>query len=352
MSNFRHDRVDERCYRINFAGEGSIDAGGPFRDSLVNIVEEMQTGAVPLLIKSPNNRNDHGANRDCYILDPKSTGPAHLHMYKYLGGFIAFGILSKAPVPLNLASTVWKQILGEELTLADLDSIDAYSAQVLTDMKNYGSSLSDADFEAGVDQNFTTVLSNGEEIELCKDGESRKVTKATIDEFIDLVIKARFNEATEQVKAIQSGLDQVFSGNLGLISYLTPDAIEARACGPKEIDMDRLKSISSYPNCGNDHEIVSRFWRVFEAWTHEERSLYLKFVWGRNRLPVDLSKLDRKHEVRLMTGMSETGFPQSHTCFFQLDIPYYRDDEMCSKRLISASQLCGSVDTDNNNFAE
>ena len=180
MSNFRHNTVDERCYRINFAGEGSIDAGGPFRDSLVNIVDEMQSGAAPLFIKTPNNRNDHGANRDCYMLDPASTGPGHIEMFKYLGGFIAFGILSKAPVPLNLAPTVWKQVLGEPMTLADLDSIDAYSAQVLTDLQNHGASLSDADFEAGVDQNFTTVLSNGDEIELCEGGETRQVTKATI----------------------------------------------------------------------------------------------------------------------------------------------------------------------------
>ena len=108
-------------------GEGSVDAGGPFRDSLVNIIDEMESGLVPLLIKSPNNRNEHGENRDCYILNPDSKSPAHLEMFKYLGAFIAFGILSKSPVPLNLAPTVWKQILGQPLTLADLASIDAFS---------------------------------------------------------------------------------------------------------------------------------------------------------------------------------------------------------------------------------
>ena len=101
----------------------------------------------------------------------------------------------------------------------------------------------------------------------------------------------------------------MFKGGLGLISYLTPDAIEVRACGSKEIDVERLKSITTYPHCGADHEIVGRFWRVFESFSHEERSLYLKFVWGRNRLPIDLSRLSRRHEVRLTTGLNETGFP-------------------------------------------
>ena len=151
MSNFSHHSVDERCYKVNFQGEGSVDAGGPFRDSLVNIVQEMEDGLVPLLIKSPNNRNDHGANRDCYILNPDSTSPAMLEMYKYLGGFIAFGILSKSPVPLNLAPTVWKQILGEKMQLSDLESMDAYSSQVLTDLKNFSKDLSDADFNESID---------------------------------------------------------------------------------------------------------------------------------------------------------------------------------------------------------
>lgn len=170
MQNFRRKGVDDKCYSIKFKGEGSIDAGGPFRDSLVNIVQEMEDGVVPLLIKSPNNRNDHGINRDCFIIDPASTSPSHLEMYRYVGGFIAYAILSKAPIPFNLAPTVWKQILGEKMTLADLESIDAYSSQVLTDLQKYGASLTDEDFEASVDQNFTTVLSNGEEVELCAGG--------------------------------------------------------------------------------------------------------------------------------------------------------------------------------------
>ena len=108
------------------------------------------------------------------------------------------------------------------MTLSDLESIDAYSSQVITDMQSYSSSLSDADFESGVDQNFSTVLSNGDEVELCENGQDRKVTKESIDEFIGLVLKARFTEGNQQLEAIQEGLDQVFMGKLGLIAYLTP----------------------------------------------------------------------------------------------------------------------------------
>ena len=123
-------------------------------------------------------------------------------MFKFLGAFIAFGILSKQPIPLNLAPTVWKQILGQDLNLADLESIDAYSSQVLSDLHQYSAALSEDEFVATVDQNFTTVLSNGDEVVLCEGGDERKVQKSDIDEFISLVVKARSAEANEQNKAI------------------------------------------------------------------------------------------------------------------------------------------------------
>lgn len=108
MQNFRKQSTDSKAYNINFRGEGSIDAGGPFRESLTNIAEELEKGVVPVFIKSPNNKNEHGANRDCFILDSRSRTPAHQLMFNYIGAFLAFSFLSKSPMPLNLAPWVWK----------------------------------------------------------------------------------------------------------------------------------------------------------------------------------------------------------------------------------------------------
>jgi len=143
MSNFRIKTTDEKCYKIDFKGEGSIDAGGPFRESLTNISSELEIGVIPILIRSPNNKNEHGTNRECFILDSRSKTPGHKLMMRYFGGFLAFSFLSKSPMPLNLAPWVWKQLLHEKVTLHDLDGIDAYSAQVLRDMQQYAQNLSD-----------------------------------------------------------------------------------------------------------------------------------------------------------------------------------------------------------------
>lgn len=77
----------------------------------------------------------------------------------------------------------------------------------MNDLKNYSAALSDEEFAATIDQNFTTVLSNGDEVVLCEGGEEKQVRKDNIEEFIDLVLKARSMEASEQTKAIQEGIN-------------------------------------------------------------------------------------------------------------------------------------------------
>ena len=103
---------------------------------------------------------------------------------------------------LKLPPIIWKQIIGDELSLDDLECMDSYSYQMLKNLLEKGSQLSEADFTASIDLNFTTVLSNGEQIQLCEGGKEKKVTKANLQEFVDSVMSARFNESAAQVKAI------------------------------------------------------------------------------------------------------------------------------------------------------
>ena len=113
FSYFRHHGTDKRCWKMDFKGEGSIDAGGPFRDTFSNFAEELEAGVIPLLIKTPNNRLMMGNYRECYVLDPASTSPTHMNLYSFLGGILGYSILSMAPLPINLAPIVWKQLIGD-----------------------------------------------------------------------------------------------------------------------------------------------------------------------------------------------------------------------------------------------
>ena len=286
---FQQSGVDSRCWSVDFVGEAAADCGGPFRDSMDNMAKELETPVLPLLLKTSNNRNDHGSNRDCFMLNPTSRSPTHLQMFKFLGSWLSFSILTKSPVPIHLAPSLWKQLLGEELDINDLESFDAYSSQVLLDLRDHSSKLSDEEFKKTVKLTFKTILSNGEEVNLKPGEEIETVTKDNLNEYIDLVQKTRFNESHEQLDAIREGMKLVMTEEImPVLEIMDWEQIETRACGEKTVDIEKLKSITSYSGATEDSAIIKRFWRVLTSFDDDQRQAYLKFVWGRSRLPIVL----------------------------------------------------------------
>lgn len=65
---------------------------------------------------------------------------------------------------------------------------------MIEELLKHASKYTDEEFEVIVEQNFTTVLNSGKEVELCPDGKEKMVTKSNLDDFIKLLLKARFEE--------------------------------------------------------------------------------------------------------------------------------------------------------------
>lgn len=61
------------------------DYGGGYSESITEMCEELQNGSLPLLIPTPNGRDDTGANRDCFILNPAVKSSLHTRMFNFLG---------------------------------------------------------------------------------------------------------------------------------------------------------------------------------------------------------------------------------------------------------------------------
>ena len=59
----------------------------------------------------------------------------------------------------------------------------------------------------------------------------------------------------------------------------------------QEKEIDKLKEITLYQGCTENSPIIKRFWRVMTAYDDDQRQAYLKFVWGRSRLPIDVKSL-------------------------------------------------------------
>jgi E3 ubiquitin-protein ligase HERC2 len=56
-------------------------------------------------------------------------------------------------------------------------------------------------------------------------------------------------------------------------------------CGSPDIPLTLLKSVATYKGVDAGAPLVQWFWEVMDEFSTAERSLFLRFVWGRTRLP-------------------------------------------------------------------
>ena len=71
---------------------------------------------------------------------------------------------------------------------------------------------------------------------------------------------------------------------------------------------------------------------MLREWSHRERALFIRFAWGRNRLPK--GRWGQHFTITRLEGPDgENSLPISHTCFFQLELPAYSTVERMREKL-------------------
>ncbi len=189
--------------------------------------------------------------------------------------------------------------------------------------------------------------SGGDLVDLCENGASTVVNYANLDEYVRGCISVRLTEAKEQYKALVKGFDEIFrSSYLKMISW---QDLELKIVGNEEIDIERLKEMTQYKNCTANHDVVKRFWKVLASFENEDRKLYLRFVWGRMRLPLRDETDVEQHTVQLDESKKKTDLPFGRTCYFRIELPAYQSEEVMRKSLLYVIHNCASIDGDHNN---
>jgi hypothetical protein len=72
---------------------------------------------------------------------------------------------------------------------------------------------------------------------------------------------------------------------LSILQLFTWQQLETLVAGKADIDVEYLKEHTDYRGYTASSPTVQYFWAMFEAWSDEERSKFIRFVWGRSRLP-------------------------------------------------------------------
>lgn len=174
-------------------------------------------------------------------------------------------------------------------------------------------------------------------VDLIENGQSVPLTKARAQKFFDKALEVRLAECKPQVGAIVAGIQKTF--DMKFLKIMNWKFLEYRVVGLAEVSTERLKEITNYRNCTESHEVVKRFWSIFDGFSNDERRSYLRFVWARNRLPLKEMQVE-KHTFELVESWDTERLPFGRTCYFSLQVPHYETKAAFREKLIYAFTNC------------
>ncbi|XP_076028585.1 E3 ubiquitin-protein ligase HERC2 isoform X2 [Oratosquilla oratoria] len=334
--------LPHRVWKVKFVGESVDDCGGGYSESVAEMCDELMNGSLPLLIPTPNGRDEAGTSRDCFLFNPQANSQHHTNMFTFLGVMMGIAIRTGSPLSLNLAEPVWKQLAGMPLNPADITEVDRHYVPGLMCVQQM-----EGDDKAFVslDLPFTTTSAAGHEVSLSS--RYTRVSPANRHEYVRLALNYRLHEFDAQVASVRRGMSRVVP--VPLLSLFTPYELETMVCGSPDIPLNLLKSVATYKGVEASSQLVSWFWEVMEEFTTAERSLFLRFVWGRTRLPrtiADFRGRDFVFQVLDKYSPPDNFLPESYTCFFLLKMPRYSCKAVLREKLKYAIHFCKSIDTD------
>ena len=381
-------------FAFKFAGEDGIDAGGLFNEVFNLAVEDLfQTpkanSVLCLFHECPNMRTKSGdSGTDKFLPNPSMIAPLHISMFEFVGKLIGLSMRIGGNFPFDLPSLVYKALCGELPTRQDVLETDEKTygflcklekckdekefnnlwrglRYVMTSASYAGEAADVVAAWQGNNHESTVVGSkltgtvnksedssgNGNEIsdipssghvadlrddqlragivELYPGGSSRSVTFSDKQNYVNLAFEYRLHEFDRQLNAIRRGFNTVVPDRA--LQLFTAKEVDELVSGSSIIDLDILRSHTRYSGGYREGDaVIKNFWRAMNSFTNEERIKFVKFAWGRSRLP-------RQWEgSSLVITRGSASLPIAHTCFFQVELPAYRTYEMLRKRLLVA----------------
>ncbi|CAF3346877.1 unnamed protein product [Rotaria socialis] len=343
---------DQRLWRASYIGMHSTDQGGPYRDSITGMCSDICSKRLPLFILCPNGRMNIGLNRDQWIPNVfplnQSIPIEIVKQYRFIGQLMGMAIRNKHYLDLKFPALLWKQLLGEDITVKDIEAIDVQSFAIIKKIESIIAENQPL-FDNMNDLRFEIMSSAGYMYELMPDGKAIRVTVNNFTEYCIRYHEYHFNEFRRQIEYIRQGLCSIVPNSF--MTFLTVNELEDAVCGKGHIDIELLKRNTQYSNCKNDTPFIQQFWKILsEMFNEEQKKLFLKFVWGRNTLPSCDEEFTQKFSIIVLTNRAsfelDRTLPKSRTCSFALHLPVYSSTEIMHERLNYAITHCSNVDAD------
>lgn len=374
----------KRAFKVKFVAEGVDDYGGPYRAVFEQIVDELQSDTLivgrkpsercllPLLTPCSNRLAQVGSNQDKFLLSTAPSSPLSQELVQFFGKLTGTAVRQNLNLGLDFSALLWRALVRLPVTRAHLETVDTAVAKLMDDMIRFGteeeekfghtleSIADDADKAAALemflsrtpdewlDLSFSTYLPDGTKVELRPGGENLPITMGNWREFIALLERCRLQESAVMFKAFRDGLSAVLP--VELLPLFTPAELEQLVSGTSKVDIGLLRQCTEYEDISPDSPTACNFWRVLEDMTNEERTLFLRFVWARSRMPASAQDLPMNFKLQGASGKAkefpDQYLPHAQTCFFSLTLPCYSTLEIMREKILYAISNSPNMDAD------
>jgi hypothetical protein len=317
-----------RLYVI-FKGEEGLDYGGPAREWFFMLSHEVLNPMYCLFEYS-------GSSYSLQINPGSGVNPEHLNYFKFVGRVIAMALYHGKFIDNGFSLPFYKQMLGKQLTLSDMEAVDPEYYNSLLWIKD--NNIEDC----GLELDFTVdneIFGELKSHDLKPGGADIKVTEENKLEYIQLMTEWRFNRGVqEQKKAFFDGFQEIVP--LHWLQYFDEKELELMLVGMQDFDVNDWEKNTLYKNYPKNAKQIHWFWQVVREMDNEKKARLLQFTTGTCRVPVggfgELIGSNGPQKFCIERVGKDSWLPRSHTCFNRLDLPPYKSYEQLKEKLLFA----------------
>ncbi|KAJ7977013.1 E3 ubiquitin-protein ligase UPL4 [Quillaja saponaria] len=270
-----------------------------------------------------------------------------------LGQVIAKALHDGRILDLHFSKAFYKLVLGQELSLYDIQSFDPGLGRTLQEFQalvnrqkfsQTGCSMFKFDLcfrETTIEDlclDFT--LPGYPDIVLSSEPDHLMVNMRNLEDYVSLIVDATIRSGISgQVEAFKSGFNQVFP--IEHLQIFDEEDLEHLLCGQRvpwgfnelvdHIKFDHGYTASSPP--------IVNLLEIIQEFGHDEQRAFLQFVTGAPRLPTGgLASLNPKLTIvrKFCSNQVDSDLPSVMTCANYLKLPPYSSKERMKEKLLYA----------------
>jgi len=323
----------DRVFQVSFRGESGSDAGGVFREGMQRIVEDLFMDYFDLFVPCPNNKHEINLNREKFIPNPTHSGSnLAMEMYEFVGKVMGASLRTNLALPFHFPSYVWKGIAGLEVGQDDLAEADSLFEKWLRDILECEEEMWEWSYGSEAEELLKWTCTGADGTVLTVKDDPGPVPFQKRREYVKKVIELRSEELKPAIDCIKRGMYLVVPERA--LNLYTWREVEVLVCGNPTFDMADWKNHTHYSGYSSDDDVIKTFWRVMESLTDEEKSMFVRFVWGRSRLPARGQAWTTNFHITKRGNVN--ALPQAHTCFNSLELPPYGSEKLLREKILLA----------------